>query len=371
MRPKSLKLAVVSDIHLGSRRTPTIHILENLYSAFENIATNSDIDLLCITGDLFDRYLSLVEDDVYEIHAWMTYLVNTCKKRDIVLRLLEGTPSHDWKQGRLLETIKKSICSDIDIKWVSQLSIEHMDKFGIDVLYLPDEWSADNNDTWVQIEKLLKTHGLSQVDFVFMHGQFPFQLPPHLNVPVHDPDKFESITRYFIFCGHVHKPQRLGKIIIPGSFDRLAHGEEEPKGHWRVLVTKNSNHVEFIENTNAYKYITIDISNMDIKEAIEYVNKKLDTLHPGAYVRLTSTSKEPIGPIVETLRANNKIFHFSSKQENKDKLTEKSLEDLRSKYTIVPITPTTVVDLIKAKLKEEDINDYDINKAIDLLYEVI
>ena len=62
------------------------------------------------------------------------------KPYNIILRILEGTPSHDWKQSKLFIHLNDLTKAGTDVKYIDSLSIEYIDKFGINVLY-PDEIS--------------------------------------------------------------------------------------------------------------------------------------------------------------------------------------------------------------------------------------
>ena len=84
--------------------------------------------------------------------------------------------------------------------------------------------------------------------------------------PIHD--------NGLIFIGHVHKSSQYGRIIAQGSFDRLSHGEEDPKGHMRATRKTDGTHdIVFIENKKAKKYITISCLYLPIEDAISKIDK--------------------------------------------------------------------------------------------------
>ena len=94
----SFKFASISDIHLHHPHNTTIEIIENLdkYAFPDNVQTAS-LDAIFIGGDLFDRIMTLNDPDVPVVEHWMERLLRLCKKHDILLRVLEGTPSHTRK----------------------------------------------------------------------------------------------------------------------------------------------------------------------------------------------------------------------------------------------------------------------------------
>jgi len=61
--------------------------------------------------------------------------------------------------------------------------------------FVPDESAPTTYQKLSQIHDLLRTKGLDQVDQIFMHGQFGYQLPPHVKPQKHSSDAYLSITR--------------------------------------------------------------------------------------------------------------------------------------------------------------------------------
>lgn len=371
MLNQPLRIAVFSDVHLGHRRTSTESIINNLKRDIPDTAETAELDAIFIPGDLFDRLLNLDNDNVYEIHAWIARLLRICKRRDIVLRVLEGTPSHDWKQPRLVESINQDVGIGADARHVPDLSIEHHERFGMDILYIPDEWSSDNDDTWKQVCALMAEHRLEQVDFTLMHGQFPYQLPPHVNVPTHDPDRYVSITRHYVFCGHVHIPSRYENIIVPGSYDRLSHNEEHAKGHWRVYVNPTGDdEVTFVENTGATIYRSIDCCGLSVEEALAKVDDAVKDLPNMSHVRVEATQDDPIASALTQLQQKHPQFIWTSKRHATTKKGKELLQDMRSKYQTKPITKRTIGDLVAERLKRMDCDESTLNQCLEALSEV-
>ena len=240
-----------------------------------------DVDIIFIPGDVFDRSVPLHNPEIPLVIEWITYLFYICDKYDIMLRVLEGTPGHDWKQSQLFVDIHTSMSSKVDFRYIQVLEIEHIPRFDINVLYIPDEWRARCCDTWNDVLVCMQRHNLKQVDIVAMHGAFPHQLPQLWDgaIEMHNPDNFLNITKYIILIGHIHKYSRYKKIISHGSVDRLAQGEEGPKG-WVVVTiyTDDTWDHKFVENRNAYFFKTIDLSGLDMDECDARVNQLLDEL---------------------------------------------------------------------------------------------
>ncbi len=280
-KKKKLKIISFSDVHLLHRLVPTAHIVQNLRRITPDDESMRDVDIIFIPGDVFDRSVPLHNPEIPLVIEWITYLFYICDKYGIMLRVLEGTPGHDWKQSQLFVDIHTSLNSAVDFRYIQVLEIEYIAKYDINVLYIPDEWRTRCCDTWNDVVLCMQRHNLKQVDIVAMHGAFPHQLPQLWDgaIEMHNPDNFLNITKYIILIGHIHKYSRYKKIISHGSVDRLAQGEEGPKGWIEVTIFEDDTwEHRFIENTNAYFFRSIDLSDKDMDECDAAVNKLLTEL---------------------------------------------------------------------------------------------
>jgi DNA repair exonuclease SbcCD nuclease subunit len=299
---KEIKLAVVSDIHLGSRRNETEYIIQNLDREFADDSSFSQLDLLVLAGDVFDRLLNLSDECVYSIDAWIIRLLRLCKKHDVILRVLYGTPSHDREQSQRFVLLNDEARINADLQYVKELSIEYIEKLDINVLYVPDEWEEDPFETLSQVKELMTIRNLKTVDFAFMHGQFTFQLPPIVRAPRHDECEYLKLVDKLIFIGHIHTHNRYDRIIAQGSFDRLSHNEEEAKGHVRAIVrSRDDFELVFHENKQARKYITIDCEHLSLEQTLYKVHQATECLPDGSHVRLSCSKDNAILTEMEQL----------------------------------------------------------------------
>lgn len=366
------RCAVLSDVHLGHRKTPTERTVRSLHKAFPDTPDTGNLDAIFITGDFFDRFLNLPDDDVYEIHSFIAYLLVLCKKRDIILRILEGTPSHDWKQSRLFESINEGSHLNTDAKFVSVLSIEYIKRLDAHILYIPDEWRPETEQTREEVRYALADANLEQVDFTLMHGQFKYQLPDHVHAPYHDPDFYADITRYAVYCGHVHKASQYRNIYVPGSFDRLTHNEEEAKGHWIFdFETDATTRATFCENTNAMPYVSIDVSDLDGDDVIKAVSTVADGAENLTHYRLVANENDAGASMMDVVRKRWPNLIWTSKF-NKGKDGKKiTLVDRRSTFKSVPITKDSIVELTEKALHEKSISQEQITACLGILKEVM
>lgn len=367
-----LKMANVSDVHFGHPNTATVDIIKNMTKAFPDTAETGELDIIWFSGDLFDRLLYLSDPNVYEVRFWISSFLRMCKRRDITVRVLEGTPSHDWGQPRIFSEINEMAEIGADIKYVPNLSIECIAKFDINVLYVPDEWRPENDETWQEVVALLQTHGLDQVDYAIMHGSFPHQLPAHVNAPTHDPDRYLSIVKHFIFIGHVHKHSIFERILVPGSFDRLCHGEEGPKGHLRVTVYEDGQYeIVFVENKGAKIYRTINCIGMELDVALSTIDAIVKDLPDGSYLRIEADKEEAILVNLDVLRAKYPTCVWSTKVSAKTTTGKEMLVDMRSMYKGIALTKDNLGKLMLERLSAKVSDPFLLERCRELLNEVI
>lgn len=353
LKHSRLHIAELSDVHLGHNKTSATHIVQNLYRAFPDNEVTGELDIIWIAGDLFDSLLNLPSESVSEITKWAMNFLKLCKKRDIVLRVLEGTPSHDWQQAQLLVDINEHADIGADLKYIQELSIEYIDRFGINVLYVPDEWRPKNSHTWHEVQALLHKHQLTKVDFCIMHGCFTYQIPPSLldMFETHDTENYIGITEYLIFIGHIHQHSQYKNILSAGSFDRLTHGEEESKGHIRAVVNKDGTYTaKFIVNEGAKTYLTFDYTGLSLDEVYRRLDDIVPTLRDDSHIRIQANTDDAVFKAGSEIKLRYKTIHFRFKS-NERKV---KVEPIVQKEIIKPINLTsgTIMQLLSESLTQ-------------------
>lgn len=274
-----MKYIVTSDIHLGHIRTPNIHII-NSFKKYILSDKNKDIDILFIAGDMFDRLLDLNSKEVHEVIDLFNNLLTYCYTNDILLRVLEGTPSHDWQQCELLIKLNEIRVNKCNLKYFKYLDIEYIQPINKYVLYIPDEWCSNHEDLENQITQKLSQYNISQVDIAILHGQFKYQLiGKKYNGFFFKEEYFLKLVKEYIHVGHYHIFSSFDRIIANGSLERLAHGEEKPKGYVLVEDDKYS----FIENTDSYTYVTLNITN---STTLDKLDKLIYKFNKNSFIRL-------------------------------------------------------------------------------------
>ena len=355
-RPGVFNFVSLGDLHLGHHQTTTSLMLKNLDKYCTNEHVLADVDLLIITGDIYDRLLHNADDNVHLIHRWITRLLYLCANLDVKLRIVEGTPSHDRKQSRFFTEQKENANIPVDLHYATTLSIETIDHWGLTFLYVPDKWRNDTEDTRLEVQALLHERGLDKVDYAIMHGAFEYQLPDMVKEPTHDSAFYLAIVRYFILIGHIHFTSQYERILAAGSFDRHHHGEEGAKGFFQVSVRGPDDYrVVFKENKGARRYTTIDCRQMDTKQANVAVRRVLKDTPPGSAVRLHCERHSPVLGDMEAFKAQYPDVEWSTpKVEGVDKTTKASMDSVLKMDvdSFEPITPTSIMTLVADELQQ-------------------
>jgi len=336
----------LSDIHLHHPRTPTTHIIDNLVTQVFHNKEAASADIMWVSGDLFDRLVTVPDEDNLVIIWFINRLLQFCSQHDIALRVLEGTGSHDYGQPKVIAEYLKGSKFNVDYRYFSALTIDYDERFDLNVLYIPDELNADASVTWTEVRALMESKGLSSVDYAIMHGMFEFQLPEHVNsTSAHLSTRYESIVKRHVLIGHHHTHRVEGKIIVPGSFDRLAHGEEQAKGY--ILIRDYGTHskVKFVENTKAKIYRTINLHGRSLEESIELLDGITASLPRLSAVAIKANAIDGIATAMDVVKSRYPELIWTSSFEREDHKAQR-LEEIETTYNPIRITKENISELL-------------------------
>lgn len=373
---KTVKYLVLSDIHLGHNVNPTMRITENIKYFFKyHEAIINDIDILFIAGDVFDRYLPSHSMEYLETHTALAFIINWCMVKNVKLRILEGTPSHDWGQAKLVSKLLNEvgdIKNKIDYDYISTLKIEEMKDLNLTILYVPDEYKHKAEDTFKEIQDLMKKLSLEKVDIAIMHGHFEYQLPMVKLPSSHDSELMQSIVKHYINIGHIHTHSVNGRILAQGSFDRLAHGEEEEKGGMVVKIRDNGNdEYMFLPNKKAMIFRTYDFRNLDISVIVRNIKNILSTLPKQSAVRLLVDDKEKIINSCKEFKNLTSAYHVKIVVPDVKTLTKADKIVMNKTIKAFSITETNIKDLLESELKTLESDDNVIIRALNVFNSLI
>lgn len=345
----------MSDIHLGHPRTPTAHLIEQIDHAFFQDDANRELDILYLAGDIFHQQLTLSNDDVMRIVAWGHRLVRFCSEHQILLRILEGTPSHDRTQSKLFQAIMSVAGVYVDYAYISTISIEYIAELDIHVLYIPDQPSISPEAVLVTVDELMESRGLQQVDYAIMHGHFKHQLPEHVKHPSHDADAYLQRVKYLIHIGHVHTSSQLDRIFAQGSVGRLAHGEEEPKGYYRqVVYVDGTFESTFVENVRATKYVTIDLRGKTLEDSLSIIDALPIQYPQDSHIRLRMHRDHPWASHFLEVQRRSPYYYWTKQimdAKTPEKLVKPAVE--LAEYAPLILNKETLPDAIRERIKRK------------------
>lgn len=368
----NLEIMVFGDVHLGHPNTKTPEIIASLYRILPDTEENRNLDIIFIEGDLFDSLLYMNFEFSDDIKLWAIWLIRFCAKYKIALRVLAGTPSHDMGQPeKLFAPIVDSFEGEIDYKFIGTLHLEHHEKTGATILYLPDEFITPIEEAFPMAQKLIKDHGLEQVDFICMHGGFEYQYPANCGIPAHNSELWQTLVRYWIMIGHVHTSSQLGKIVASGSLERLKHGEEGPKGFTRITVGDGINVARFVENKKAKIYKTIECDGQEVDELLESV-KLLIKKHPkGSFFRFAGNSESGVKTLQSYCSSKYPDYNWSALERQEKIVNPQGFGEVEISFQPIDLTKENLPELIKRELFRQtpELDDDTLNRCLLLLKE--
>ena len=346
-----IRYLVVSDIHLGHNTNKTQEIVENLRKyLIENHRVFKQLDIIFLAGDIFDKLLTNHSKEFILAMEWITELILYCSGNKIKLRILEGTPSHDWKQSKLITSILSKLNIDIDFRYIDTLHIEKMDDLNLSILYVPDEYKHDASETYAEVLTLLKENNLTKVDIAIMHGQFGYQIPMVKLKSSHDEDLYLDLVKYYISIGHIHTPSVFDRIIAQGSFDRLAHNEEEDKGGVFITLNKNKPEFMFIKNKHAKIYKTFTYKTSDIETIIKSLSKEIYKLPILSQIRLIVNDDVFMSKSLKTLQSTFVGYNIKVEKHKLHTVTNLELLEPVTIEESFNITPDNIKELLFKEL---------------------
>ncbi len=348
-----LKYIVFSDIHFGSNKNKTELIVANLYRYFKKYdKLLKELDIIFIAGDIYDKLLSVASNDAIIALEWLTTLAIYCRNNKIRLRILEGTPSHDNKQAKMLDIAIQNLEIDVDFKYIEEIEVEYIRELDLNVLYIPDEMNHDAATTLQEVKDLMEVKSLQQVDIAIMHGAFNYQIPVIELPSMHDEQEYLSLVKYYISVGHVHNSSIYKRILAQGSFDRLSHNEEEEKGAFLITIEDGKGRFIFLENDTSLIFKSIDVNTDDMLELIGNLNKTLKDIPIGSHIRLIIENTNPIVKSILDISKRFPNYNFISKVVKEEEVKNLYIDNVLSnvKFDNLQITKDNISTLIMEEI---------------------
>ena len=350
---KKHKGLVLSDLHMGHHRVPASKVIavKEKILTLDNLST---VDCIYESGDLFDKSLTLNNSAIPAIIEHYTDLIETCVKTNTALRILEGTPSHDAKQAKIIEALHNSLGSTCDFKYITDISIVYEPKWDLNVLYIPDEARPTTSAIYAEVKRQMEALGLEEVDLAIMHGQFDFQLPAVAKAPKHDSELYLGFVKHFIFIGHDHNHNHKDRIVIPGSLECLRFGESKPKGYLTFSIDEaNGNKWAFHENVEATVWDDVDIQGLSPEDSLDKIAKATKYAPDGSHYRLLMEREHAFNAGFNQLNTHFIHVNLYKQIQGEVNVLEEIEPDNLPEMVSVTITSSNAKDLLLNRVSNE------------------
>ena len=363
-----LNTLVIADIHAGQNEKTLGQELG--YSFIGTIHEMKDtLDLVVISGDLFDRKINMNEPAGRMVSNFISTLLDLSVEYGFAVRILKGTRTHDFDQLNFFQPFVLKP-ETYDFKIINTISAESLIENVLTVLYVPEEYMENAEE---YIDEYLDI-GEAKYDLIFFHGMFDFiavsgkiQQSERTvkDAPTLRAKKFEAKCYGPIVGGHIHDHQDYkDKIFYTGSFSRFAHGEEEPKGFLHVEYNINTMEYEvnFIENEYAPTYKTIYLTpRLSPEEQLKEIETAKEQYN---FVRISNKGDFELADLKVLKEAvSDKNLKVNIKIQDKTAKIEELPEDLKS----IVAGNLSLEESIKTHIlhfKQEAVSIDDIKKAI-------
>lgn len=322
-----LKIVSIGDIHFGNPRL----VAEDLYNKLRKYLYPevTDAHLVTINGDLYDQLLTVNSSSHICASRFIRDLFTISARTGMQIRILHGTYSHDRDQLKVFETMmgKSTRCKVVNNIYCEEISdfnngISKIDKI-LRVAYLPDNLSCKLSEEAVtHLTEAITCAGYTDVDLLVGHGTFEHTIPPdsgHRPPCLYTEQQFRKIVpNGIVSMGHIHKHGRHNNIYYTGSFDRMAHNEEEDKGYYvfTVDLDKNVWDSKFVVNEDAVKFISLYPTGEDMSDVVHDFIRLVKTAfgdNPSGHVRVMHPGAEVRALLHKTCNQNFPNLQYGSK----------------------------------------------------------
>lgn len=358
-----MRLVNISDIHIGKK--DDMRLKEELEIFFDYLKDTENIDMITISGDLFDRVLTANEYGTTLALEFIQRLIDIYVP-EIDIRIIKGTRSHDFNQLDILKVFKEKAGSHFKIIEKNEVEVFN----GYKILYLPEEYPTDYDDFYK--ENLLGVED-KVYDFIIGHGMIDFiaftgyeddsENRVH-GTPTHKADDLIRVTKGPIIFGHIHEKQEYkDKIYYTGSYSRYSFDTPSEKGFMVFDIDDDDPSkfkMTFIENTKAPTYAVLDIDKLNLEgvdDHIKYIKELSDKYD---FVKIKTGNKANLD-IARSLTEKDSSIKVQSV--NKEKETIK----VDPKYEYILKKELPLNETIRKFMNEE----YDKDIDLDFISKVI
>lgn len=272
---------LIADLHIGV--LPITQLYEEIKNTIFSLIEKTKYDFIIFLGDYFDHRLQLNEDNSLYSFMIMQEILKRCKK-DIKIRMIYGTKSHEWDQYKILSRFSL----DYDFHIITTVFEEELFP-NMNVLYIPEEYVSDKGEYYNDYFSMDKKY-----DYIFGHGvirEVMKEASVNINnsstgkrkkVPVFNTGELFRICKGQTYFGHYHVHTNINnRVFYVGSFSRWQFGEEEEKGIYEIQYNEKKGKYEnrFIPNNSCEIFKTICFGyDSKIFKDLDTMEKKLNQI---------------------------------------------------------------------------------------------
>ena len=376
-------VACIADIHWDALDPSKQYRQLQFFNSF--IYHVKHLDLVVIAGDLFDTKILLNSRTSLLAIKWMNELVNICRDRNVKIRIIKGTNSHDNNQ---LDAFDGFDDGSGFFRIFRETTVEDtLPDFHC--IYCPDEVMTNEEYEEKYAEYLYK----DQYDAMFFHGSFDVVVP---NISLQESEitglksiafkysHWSHIARVMI-GGHWHDGSDNEKehMYYTRSFSCWCFGEMNPKGFiYLTYDTKTKGYnLQRVENPFADHYLTYHIDTKSIQTNDDYVgfiNAIRDRLESESMCNIRAlihvTDDRPlVQNAIEVIRSSFlnerrvKIVLRNDMKEEAKKDEKKKTDAIKEKYGFVidrTLSPAEKIQKFILLTKNEEVPLDDINSYV-------
>lgn len=374
-----VKAVVINDLHFGIDATQRMY--SELHQFTDFLKEKEGLQLLVFDGDYFDRKLSVMDTATYLAVKFFDEVLKICKEKGIVVRMVNGTRSHELDQIHIFESHESD--DDVDFRIIRTVQEEGL--LGMHVLYIPEEYPDDEQAYYADFKEKEKRYnvifGHGTWDFVSFDSQIAHASQTNTkSAPVFMYDEWKhTIPEGFITFGHIHGRNVYGnKIYYCGSFSRWGFGERSARGftYFEYDLDEKKYKVEFIDNTEAPTYEEISVKTIEgidfENQDIEKITKAIDfeiAKNDYTAIDLTGLSEENIAILKKAYQKNPniKIKAIAKSAKTLNESVEKAEEFAKYSYITKKTLP---LNQTVQKFCKEDLNtEIELDKIDKILEE--
>jgi hypothetical protein len=373
-----VKGVTIQDLHFGHKATERMY---NELNQFKEFLNNNEVHILNFNGDYFDRKLTGTDPHMFYALNFFSEVMDICKKKNIKVRIILGTRSHDLNQ---VSTMFNHYMGkpELDIKYITTVQSEEI--LGMNVLYIPEEYP----DTLEYYDEYIKgsyaaIHGHGTWDFVNFAATVDKENEERGNgthtAPIFKYNDWKnSIKDGFAIFGHIHKRQNKANVYYSGSFTRWGYGDRSDKGfmYYEYNTDTKEWKVEYIDNEKAPRYDVIDVTDIfsgidpntvEVDEILKILNEQVE-LTDNLRINLAGLSEDKIKMLKKSYEHNPKV-----KIEVITKKAKKLMESIEpkvfEKYDYILNRKLPIEETIKRFVLEEKSVDMDLDVIREILNE--